>query len=271
LMSGRHIPGHVLVFLSSPRCPCPSALASASNGAEFLLSKPHVSLISVAPRIILVCLSFSWLSSRRWSLLPNVPKRAELLTVVRRYGLASGRSCLHHLRQLASPAALYATILYCCRSYRQTLCVASSLSLSTRLGSRRAMAAREGWQGLAMVVRHCYFRVPRYGRTPFHAVVSWLSPSPLSCIFNFKHCLQHRRCRAFFILDASNSFPSCATCPVKCETWPSTRWPSLGIQRRHRFSRQMLDETLDLRNCHHSNSFAVSCVPAGETRSPRSV
>jgi hypothetical protein len=44
------------------------------------------------------------------------PHRAELLTVVHRYGLASGRSCLHHLRQLASPAALYATILYCCRS-----------------------------------------------------------------------------------------------------------------------------------------------------------
>jgi hypothetical protein len=80
------------------------------------------------------------------------------------------------------------------------------------LGSRRAMAAQEGWSGLTMVVGHCYFRVPCYGRTSFHAVVSWLSPSPLSCISDFKHCLQHRRCRAFFRLDASNSFPSCLVC-----------------------------------------------------------
>ncbi|KAL5681645.1 hypothetical protein ACJX0J_008030, partial [Zea mays] len=184
LMSGRHIPGHVLVFLSSPRCPCPSALASASNGAEFLLSMLHVSLISVAPRIVLVCVSFSWLSSRQWSLLPILP--------------SSPLSCL------ASLPALYATILYQCRSYHRTSCVASSSSLSTRLGSRRAMATREGWPGLAMVVGHCYFRVPRYSHThtPFHVVVSWLSPSLLSCIFDFKHCLQHRRCRAFFRLDA---------------------------------------------------------------------
>lgn len=270
MMSGRHIPGHVLVFLSSPRCPCPSALASASNGSEFLLSMPHISLRSVAPRIVLVCVSFSWLSSRRWSLLPII---AELLTVVRRYRLAFGRGCLRHLLQLACPAALYATILYHCRSYRRTSCVASSSSLSTRLGSRHAMAAREGWLGLAMVVGHCYFRVPRYGRTPFHAVVSWLSIS---------------LCRAFSTsstscsivdaapsLDLSRQTPSrrasCATCPAKCETRSSTRWPSLGIRHRHRFSHQMLDETPNPRNCHHSNSFVASCVPAGETRSPRSV
>jgi hypothetical protein len=120
------------------------------------------------------------------------PHRAELPTVVRRYGLAIGRGCLRHLLQLASPAALYATILYRCRSYHRTSCVASSSSLSTHLGSRRAMAAREGWPGLAMVVGHCYFCVPCYGRTKFHGVVQWLSPSPLSCIFDFKHCLQHR-------------------------------------------------------------------------------
>jgi hypothetical protein len=138
------------------------------------------------------------------------PHLAELPTVVRRYGLAAGLGCLRHLCQLASLPALYATILYQCRSYHRTSCVASSSSLSTRLGSRRAMATREGWPGLAMVVGHCYFRVPRYSHThtPFHVVVSWLSPSLLSCIFDFKHCLQHRRCRAFFRLDASNSFSS---------------------------------------------------------------
>jgi hypothetical protein len=91
-----------------------------------------------------------------------------------------------------------------------------------------------------------------------HCCRMQLSPSPLSCIFDFKHYLQHRRCRAFVSLDASNSFPS-------------TRWLSLGIRRRHRFTSQMLDETPDPRNCHHSNSFAVSCSLTGETRSPRSV
>jgi hypothetical protein len=99
------------------------------------------------------------------------PHRVELLTVVRRYGLvlsrraAAGHGCLRHLRQLASPAALYATILYHRRSHRRTSCMASSSSLFTRLGSRRAMAAQEGWPRLAMVVRHCYFCGPRYGRT----------------------------------------------------------------------------------------------------------
>jgi hypothetical protein len=49
---------------------------------------------------------------------------AELLTVVRRYGLvlsrcaAARRSCLRHLRRLARPAALYATISYRRRARR---------------------------------------------------------------------------------------------------------------------------------------------------------
>jgi hypothetical protein len=55
---------------------------------------------------------------------------------------------------------------------------------------------------------------------------------------------------------------SCATCSAKCETRPSTCWPSLGIRHCHRFNRGMLDETSDTQNCHHSNSFVASCVPA---------
>jgi hypothetical protein len=76
-------------------------------------------------------------------------------------------------------------------------------------------------------------------------------------------------------LDLTRQTPSrrasCATCPAKCETRPSTHCPSLGIRCRPRFSRQMFDETPDPRNCHYSNGLVASCVPTGDTCSPRSV
>jgi hypothetical protein len=116
-----------------------------------------------------------------------------------------------------------------------------------------------------------------------HAIVTLTPPSMLLC----RGC-PRLFCRAFSTsstacsivdvapsLDLTRQTPSrrasCTTCLAKCETRPLTRCPSLGIRRRPRFSRQMLDETSDPRNSHHSNGLVVSCVPTGETCSPRSV
>ncbi|NP_001183662.1 uncharacterized protein LOC100502256 [Zea mays] len=105
------------------------------------------------------------------------PHHAELLTVVRHYGLVlsqrvvAGRGCLRHLRQLTSPTALYATILYRRRSRRRTSFVASSSSLSTRLGSRHAMA--HGKVGRSW---------PWWLGTAILCAMLWSHPLPCYCV-----------------------------------------------------------------------------------------
>jgi hypothetical protein len=152
-------------------------------------------------------------------------------------------------------------------------------------------------RGVIIVPVHSFWFSPCHGRTGrlaevghggrallFLCATLWLHP-PSMLLCRACPCLL---CRAFSTsstacsivdvapsLDLTRQTPSCcascATCSVKCETQQSMHWPSLGIRRRHRFSCQMLDETPDPRNCHHYNSFTASCVPAGETRSPRSI
>ncbi|KAL5652004.1 hypothetical protein ACJX0J_037462, partial [Zea mays] len=130
------------------------------------------------------------------------PHRAKLLTIVRRYGLVLSRraaaehGCLRHLRQLAS-----------LQLFTPPSCIAVNPAVERRAWHHHHPCPLAGqgwpwWLGTAIFVRHAMVA------PPLHDIVSWLSPSPLSCIFDFKHCLQHCRCRAFVRLDASYSFLS---------------------------------------------------------------